>query len=180
MTLFDPVPVTAAALALAVLLAMAAAHKLRAPARFAGQLAGYALLPAALVPAAARLLALVEALLALALLWPSTRAPAALATAALLVLYAGAMALNLARGRRDIDCGCAGPGLERPLGGALLVRNALLAALALLAAAEPLARALGGFDLFVIVAAAAAALFLYAAADGLLAHAPRLARLTGR
>ena len=34
--------------------------------------------------------------------------PPACAAAALLALYAGAIAINLIRGRRDIDCGCAG------------------------------------------------------------------------
>ena len=46
----------------------------------------------------------------------------------LLALYAGAMAVNLARGRRDLDCGCAGPGVRRPVGEGLLIRNGALIA----------------------------------------------------
>lgn len=45
----DPIFVIAAALAVAVILASAATHKLRAPARFASQLEDYQLLPQALV-----------------------------------------------------------------------------------------------------------------------------------
>lgn len=180
MNLLDPVPIHAAALSLTVVLAMAAAHKFAAPARFAEQLAAYALLPPALVAPAARALPFLEALLALALLLPATRAAAGIGAAVLLAGYGGAIALNLLRGRRDIDCGCSGPGLERPLSPALLGRNALLAGIGLLAAAEPLARPLAWFDLFVIVAASATLLLLYAAVEGLQANAPRLARLIGR
>ncbi|MNU02322.1 hypothetical protein D3C72_2459890 [compost metagenome] len=62
----------------------------------------------------------------------------------------------------------------------LLLRNAVLLGLALLATATPLARELGLFDGFVAIAAAAVLLLLYAAVDGLLTNAPRLLKLTGR
>ena len=40
---------------------------------------------------------------------------AAAAAALLLALYAGAIGVNLARGRRDIDCGCGGPASRQPI-----------------------------------------------------------------
>lgn len=176
----DPILIHACALALAAILATAATHKLRAPRWFAAQLEAYALLPAPLVKPAARALPLVEGAVAVALLLPVSRSAAALAAAALLAAYAGAIAVNLWRGRRDIDCGCAGPGESQPLRPVLLLRNAALLGLALLAALPPLPRALGLFDGFVAIAAAAVLLLLYAAADGLLTNAPRLLKLTGR
>lgn len=176
----DPILIHACALALAAILATAASHKLRAPRWFASQLEAYALLPAGLLTPVARLLPLLEGAVALGLLLPVSRGFAALAAGALMLAYAGAIAVNLWRGRRDIDCGCAGPGESQPLRPLLLLRNAALLGLALLAAATPLTRELGLFDGFVAIAAAAVLLLLYAAVDGLLTNAPRLLKLTGR
>ncbi|MNR42534.1 hypothetical protein D3C85_1610600 [compost metagenome] len=62
----------------------------------------------------------------------------------------------------------------------LLVRNSVLVMLALAAGIAPQARDLGLFDGFVVIAASAVALLIYAAAEGLLANAPRLFKLIGR
>jgi hypothetical protein len=176
----DPIFVIAAALAVAVILASAATHKLRAPARFANQVEDYQLLPRSLVRPVARLLPLVEVAVAFALLLPASRGTAALAAAVLLAGYAGAISINLWRGRRDIDCGCAGPEQAQPIRPVLLARNAVLVSLALVASLAPLSRELGIFDSFVVIAASAVALLLYAAADGLMANGPRLLKLIGR
>lgn len=176
----DPIFVIAAALAVAVILASAATHKLRAPARFANQLEAYQLLPQAMVGPIARLLPLLEAGLAFALLVPAARHFAALGAAALLASYALAIGINLWRGRRDIDCGCAGPQQEQPIRPLLLARNTVLVSLALVASLAPLSRNLGLFDAFVVIAASAVALLIYAAADGLMANSPRLLKLIGR
>lgn len=176
----DPIFIIASALAVAVLLASAATHKLRAPGRFAKQLADYQLLPEALVRLIGRVIPLLELLIAFALLVPFSRAIAAVCAAALIALYAAAIGINLWRGRRDIDCGCAGPDQAQPLRPVLLARNAVLVALALLASTTPIVRDLGFFDGFVTVAASAVALLIYAAADGLLANSPLLLKLIGR
>lgn len=176
----DPILIHACALALAAILATAATHKLRAPRWFAAQLEAYALLPQALLRPVARALPLLEGAVALGLLLPFSRTAAAVAAGVLMAVYAGAIAVNLWRGRRDIDCGCAGPGESQPLRPLLLLRNAALLGLALLATLPPLPRELGLFDGFVALAAAAVLLLLYAAADGLLTNAPRLLKLTGR
>ena len=176
----DPVFVIAAALAVAVILASAATHKLRAPARFANQVEDYQLLPRGLVRPVARLLPFVEVAVAFALLVPASRGIAALVAAALLAGYAGAIAINLWRGRRDIDCGCAGPEQAQPIRPVLLARNAVLVGLALVASLAPHSRDLGVFDSFVVIASAAVALLVYAAADGLMANSPRLLKLIGR
>jgi hypothetical protein len=176
----DPIFIIACALAIAVLLASAATHKLRAPARFAKQLADYQLLPYGVVRPFARVIPLVELVIAYALLVPACRSWAALSAASLIALYAAAMGLNLWRGRRDIDCGCAGPDQAQPLRPVLLLRNSALVGLALLASLQPVVRDLGFFDGFVTVAASATALLIYAAADGLLANSPLLLKLIGR
>lgn len=176
----DPIFIIASALAIAVLLASAATHKVRAPARFARQLADYQLLPDLLVRPVARVIPLVELVIAFALLVPAWRAPAALSAAGLIALYAAAIGINLWRGRRDIDCGCAGPDQAQPLRPVLLLRNSTLVVLALLASVSPVVRDLGFFDGFVTVAASAVALLIYAAADGLMANSPLLLKLIGR
>lgn len=176
----DPIFIIASAIAIAVLLASAATHKVRAPARFARQLADYQLLPASLVRPIARFVPLLELAIAFALLVPVSRGWAALSAASLLALYAAAIGINLWRGRRDIDCGCAGPDQAQPLRPVLLLRNSVLVVLALLASVTPIARDMTLFDGFVTVAAAAVALLIYAAADGLLANSPLLLKLIGR
>lgn len=176
----DPIFIIASALTIAVLLASAATHKVRAPARFAKQLADYQLLPDVLVRPVARVIPVVELVLAFALLVPVCRYWAAMAAASLIALYAAAIGINLWRGRRDIDCGCAGPDQAQPLRPILLLRNSVLVGVALLASVLPMARDLGFFDGFVTVAASAVALLLYAAADGLLANSPLLLKLIGR
>ena len=104
-------------------------------------------------------------------------ASAALAAAALLVVYAGAMLVNLWRGRRDIDCGCAGPARRQPLGAGLVARNGVLVAAALAAALPGTARSLTWLDASTIAFASGALALLYVAVEGLLANAPRVAAL---
>ena len=176
----DPIFIIASAIAIAVLLASAATHKVRAPARFARQLADYQLLPDSLVRPVARLVPLLELAIAFALLVPVSRGWAALSAASLLALYAAAIGINLWRGRADMDSGCAGPDQAQPLRPVLLLRNSVLVVLALLASVAPIARDMTVFDGFVTVAAAAVALLIYAAADGLLANSPLLLKLIGR
>ncbi len=112
-----------AAIFVAVVMARAAVHKLQDPS-FEGTLADYQLLPERLVPRAVPLLAGAEVVAALGLCVLATRPFAAALAAALLVIYAGAMAINLLRGRREIDCGCGGPG--DVISWALVARNAAL------------------------------------------------------
>jgi len=89
----DPIYPIVCALALAVVLASAASHKLRAPQRFARQLEDYALVPQALLPLLTRLVPLLEAALALGLLLPACRAWAAVGAALLLIAYAAAIGI---------------------------------------------------------------------------------------
>ena len=78
----DPIFVIACALTIAVILASAATHKLRAPSKFADQVEDYQLLPKALVKPLSRLIPVFELAIALGLLIPASRAIAAPAAAA--------------------------------------------------------------------------------------------------
>jgi len=147
----DPAYSLLAALALALLFATSAYHKLRDLRRFEAILANYRLLPSRITAAAAPAFPLVEIGLATALVIPGTGGPASLAAAALLGVYSLAIGINLARGRRDIDCGCGGDA-GQSIGPGLLARNALLIAIAIGAAVPaPIgARDLSVFDVLTI------------------------------
>lgn len=160
---FDPLPVCIAAAGLAVLWLHAAGAKATDRDVWTMHLAAYGV-PALAVPWLAWLLPLAEAAIGLALVTP-WRAPAALSGAALLGVYALAMAFNLMRGRRP-DCGCGGGPL--PLSWWLVARNVALAGVALVAAAADTGRALGWGEHAVAVAAVALASLLYAAAHQVL------------
>jgi len=175
----DPVADLTLRAALALLFVVAAGHKLRDPRRFRATLAAYRLLPGALAPFAATLVVGLEVAIAAALLVPGARAAGLLAAAALLVVYGAAIGINLARGRRDIDCGCAGPAVRRPINGALVARNATLAAVALAGLAPVHPRALVWVDALTVAGATAALAACWAALDRVIAHAPALARLRG-
>ena len=120
-------------LAIRVLLSLvfltAAYGKLRHWTVFQGVVANYRLLPQELVAPVAYLLPPVEALLGAGLLlglgspWPE------LGAAALLLLFAWAMGLNVHRGRRHIDCGCFQSALKQSLSWKLVIRNIALSML---------------------------------------------------
>lgn len=122
----DPVVILAARGAFALLFASAAWHKLRDRAAFAAVLAAYRVLPAGVVAVAGVGVAMVELATAAAWLAPGTTVYAARATVALLAAYAVAIGVNLARGRRSIDCGCGIGGAAQPIGEGLVARNLLL------------------------------------------------------
>lgn len=172
-------PVVAAILrgGLGVVLLTASAHKLRDIPAFRAAVAEYRLLPEAVAGLAAVLLVLVEVGAALALLVPIDARPAAALAAALLALYTSAIAINLARGRRDLDCGCAGPARRQPIGGALVARNLVLLAAALACALPIGPRALGWVDVATVVVAVATLALLYSAVEQLLATGPARERL---
>jgi hypothetical protein len=169
----DPALQLALHAAAALLFLGAAAHKLRDFAGFRAALEAYAVLPAAAVPAAAAALTAGEAVLGVACAVPGVAAGACLAGALLLAVYGGAIALNLARGRRWIDCGCGGPGGRRPLSPALVARNAALVAGLLLAAPPAAARSLVWLDAVTAAGLLLTLGLLHAALDVALANSAR-------
>jgi hypothetical protein len=171
-------PAVAATLrgALALLLVASAAHKLRDFAAFRAALSAYRLVPERLVVAAAALVACAELVIGGALATGAS-AGAALSAAFLFAGYAAAIAVNLARGRRDLDCGCLGPGAGQPLHPWLVARNLALVAAALACRLPATERELGGIDALTIGAGVATLAALWLAVHGLAANEARLAAL---
>jgi hypothetical protein len=175
----DPVIDAALRASLAVLFAAAASHKLREPRRFRATVAEYRLLPGWLVVPAAVALVGGEVGVATALVLPAWRTAGLIGAAGLLALYGAAIAVNLARGRRDLDCGCAGPAMRRPISGWLVARNAVLVAVALAGLVPPASRPLVWIDAVTILGATTGLAALYAAVDRMLAQLPAMARVRG-
>jgi hypothetical protein len=166
----DPVLDLTIRAGLALLFASTALTKLRDLGGFTAAVAGYRLLPERLARGAALGFVAAELALAAGLLVPALRAPASLGAAGLLVVYAAAIAWNLARGRRDIDCGCGGPFGKQTLSEGLVLRNLALAAAALASTLPVAERALGWLDLWTVLAALACGALLFAAANALRAR----------
>ncbi|MFI5364555.1 MAG: MauE/DoxX family redox-associated membrane protein [Candidatus Binatia bacterium] len=156
--------------ALSVLFGWAAGHKLRDVTAFGEALADYDLLTERWCKLVARLFIAAELCVAGALWIAQCAAVAALGAAGLLAVYGGAIAVNLVRGRRDIDCGCTGAAGRQPLRAVLVVRNALLITAALASALPATARVLTWIDGVTVGFGVVMLVLLYAAADALLAR----------
>lgn len=163
----DPLLVLIAASWTAALLLPAAVAKLGDRGLFHQHLAAYRV-PEALQPALVWGLPLAEALAALGLVTP-WRAAAAMLGAALLLLYGAAIAWHLWQGR-VLDCGCGGAPL--PLSGALVARNAVLAAVAVAAGLPATGRPVGVADMAVAGAALLLGALLFAAFSQVLRSVP--------
>ncbi len=161
---------------LALLFGAAAWHKLADLTSFRAALGDYRLVPERAVSAAAFGLIAAELVSACGLVFS---ARAGFAAAALLALYTVAIGVNLARGRREIDCGCFGPAARQPLSTALVARNVGLIALAFMCALPAGSRALVVLDGLTIAAGIALGALVHGAVNGLLANAPRLRALRG-
>lgn len=140
--------------------------KLKGLAAFTETLGNYRLLPGVLVRPAAVLIAAGELAVGAATLagLPLGDQSGMLGVAALLLVYAAAMSINIARGHDSIDCGCLGFGAARAsLGWDMVMRNVALAAIAVMVFALPAeARALRAIDWISGMGAIAAfALFYY-------------------
>jgi len=151
----DPVFAHSAAAVVGAVLLIGAVDKLREPELWRDAVENYRLLPGAAVPAFARTLPLLEIGAGVLLLPLATRPAGALLALALLAMFTAAIAINLARGRDRIDCGCGGDGT--PLGTAVVLRNVALMLLAVAAAAPLRGRATVWLD---FVAAGLATVFL--------------------
>jgi hypothetical protein len=177
-TMLDPAIATLLALAYALLFGSAAAAKLRDLPAFAATVEAYALLPRSTQRAAALLIVLAEAAVAAGLASGVARMAAAAGGIALLTAYAGAIAINLRRGRRDLACGCGGPGERRPVSAWLVWRNAALATVLGCELLPPGVRPLGLLDGVTICGGVVTVALLYAGLDRLLGDiAPRAAAL---
>jgi Methylamine utilisation protein MauE len=173
----DPVFGWMAAVAAAAIFAASGALKFYDLEAFRGAVANYRLLAQWLATPFAWTAPVLECAAALGLLLSPIRVSAALVLIALLGVFTGAIVINLARGRTDIDCGCFGPALRQRLSWWLLLRNGALFALLALAAMPAGGRPMEFLDLATVAMAAATVVVLYTAANYLIANAPGLRAL---
>lgn len=177
--MIDPAFAMLIVLGIAALLTAAGSHKLKHLALFAETFAAYRLLPDAAARRLAWSIPCAEIGIAAALLWPPSRPWGVMGAIAIFAAYAAALALNLLRGRRDLDCGCAGPGVRRSIAAWMVWRNLLIAGSLFLAALPWIERPLSGADFLTIAGGLAAAATLYGSVDRLLGDiAPRAAALS--
>lgn len=163
----DPAVILACRLLGALVFATAVAGKLAHRHELAGVVANYRLLPEPLAAPAAWMIVSLEALAVLSLASGVRLAAGAALAIGLLCVFALAIGINLARGRREIDCGCFQSGLRHRLSAGLIARNlALSGVLALLfGPTSPIAHPLQWVD---GLGAGFAAYALYRAFDQLL------------
>ncbi|WP_079433404.1 MauE/DoxX family redox-associated membrane protein [Zoogloea sp. LCSB751] len=172
LSLVDPVVGHGCAAAVAAILLMGAWQKLADNGVFRATVELYGLLPAGLVGLFAAAYPVAEVLAAGALLgWADS--PALLLPLGVLSVATLGVAINVLRGRTDLECGCGGDSHPR-LSWALVARNGLLLGAVLLAGAAEDARALVWIDYLSVAALTLALLGLYAAANQLLANQPHL------
>jgi hypothetical protein len=163
------------ALSLGLLLAAAAVHKLREPARFRAALAGYRLLPEAALGAVGVVVIGTELAAAAMVVLPAARPLGGALVAALMAAYGAAIAVNLLRGRTRIDCGCLGFGKSERIAWWMVGRNAALAVAALAARLPAGARPLEALDWLTVAGTVMVVSLLFSAA-GRLASLPSLRR----
>lgn len=169
--MLDPLILKLVSICFALLLLLAAVHKLTALDAFRATLDAYQLLPSVLVAPVSLLVPLSEIVLGAAWLLAIQLPTVALLSAVLLAAYSAAIAINLLRGRIHIDCGCgmaSSAGKDTQLSWRLVVRNCLLIAAALSAMLPASERAIGILDYVTLVAGLLAIVLLYGAANQLL------------
>lgn len=169
---------------LALLFASAALSKLGAGDEFYGVVRNFRILPDPASRVVAVVLPIAELAVAAGLLIGPTAVPAAFGAACLLLVFGLALAVNVVRGRRWIDCGCFRNGLKQTVSWSLVARNLVLAGAALLVARLlPLAPSPALTEALVGLIAGLTAMILYLGASllgGLSAANPRKSSLKGR
>lgn len=177
--MIDPAVDLVLRLALAALLLGGGVAKLRDRAAFRRAIEGHDLLPSYALGFASIAFALAELGLGAALAHSALRGGGDLALAGATVLftvYGAVIVWNLARGRREIDCGCGGAA-HLPVSGWLVARNGVLVVAAVVCTTGTTGRTLGWIDAATIAAGVAVLALLWSAVHGLLAFAGELARL---
>ncbi len=169
--LSDPVVARVFAATLSVIFLVGGWQKLRDPVVFAAAIENYQVLPEGLAAPVARLLPLFELFAGVALLFPQTCDMGGAVAAVLLLMVTAAVAINLWRGQRAIDCGCGGMS-SQPISWALVARNGVLLLLTVPAAQQGAGRALFIGDYVTLVGGVLALVGLYVAVNQLMSNAP--------
>lgn len=183
--MIDPLFVQVIAMGFALIFALAALHKMDDRNTFLSILKAYKILPRFMLRASALCIPMLELMLALGWLQAGllgSRYPViVVASAGLLIVYGLAIAINLLRGRTDIDCGCnlisarksapadKGSESQQSISTNLIWRNVCLALLTLTALTPITARQLGVIDYIGLAGALLVLVLLYASLTQLMA-----------
>ena len=173
----DPAIIAVTRVAGSVIFAGSAAMKFSAPMEFRGAVENYRIVPESMAGQVAWVVPILELAGAVGLVFSATREAAVFLLLGLLAVFTGAIVLNLARGRREIDCGCFGPMMHQHLSGWLVVRNAILTILVASAIAPAETRALLPLDYITTVFGGVGLVILYVVLNYLVANAPVIAML---
>lgn len=165
--------------AIALLFASASAHKLRDLRRFEEIFAAYGVFTSISRWHLSRAIPLLELAVAAGLVFDPSRSYAAVAGIALLSTYAGAIAINLRRGRRDLACGCGGPDERRPIAPWMVWRNVVLALALVLALAPWTSRPVNFTDAVTVVFGVLTLALVYLCVDAMMGYLQRVAQLRG-
>ncbi len=163
----DPVLSLTIRLALSILFVTAAFAKLQKRRDFYAAVLAWQLLPPRWAMKLAGILPWVEAVIAVGLLLDVVATP--FFAAGLLLGYALAMAVNLKRGRYDIDCGCGGA--PQPLSIWLVLRNIVLSGAALAVSLVPAdKRPLQPVDALIVIGTLGVLILAYTSGHRILAR----------
>lgn len=177
----DPLFIRILALGFAILFLLAAVHKLSNRSEFLAILGAYKVLPPLLLRPASLIIPNLEIVIALGwfligVLGVQLRA-VPIISAGLLLVYGSAIAINLFRGRLDIDCGCSFSSSKveksesaQQISGALVWRNSVLSLLALLAVIPTSTRQINTLDYLSLLTATVVCVLIYAAMNQLIAN----------
>jgi uncharacterized membrane protein YphA (DoxX/SURF4 family) len=177
--MIDPVISVTIRLALALLFAAAAWHKLSNHLGFAATVRGYRLLPDRWLRLAAWFFPVVELGIAIGLLYPPAKEAAVFAAVPLLSLYSFAIWQNLTPDGRQIDCGCFASSTKVPLSGWLVARNIVLMLASCVLVMPIRGRALIWVDGLTVLAALFTLWVLWTAGERLASTGPALRRPGG-
>lgn len=170
----DPAITIISALVLSYIFVLAGLHKFQNLSEFRGTLENYQLFSERLLLPLSLLVPTLEIAAGLGLLILPGAGLAAMTVGLLLSLYIFAIAINLLRKRRDIDCGCLGPLQKQTLSEWLIVRNVLLLGLVYFVMDSGGQRQLQWFDWLVIMLATVAGCLFYNIGNQLLVNKDKL------
>jgi Methylamine utilisation protein MauE len=173
--LTDPVAASAVAGFAALVMFAAAWHKFSERDEFIGALDAYQMIPSVLLYPVARVLPMIEIAIGFLSLIPATRSVGLTAFAILIAIYGLAIAINLVRGRNEIDCGCGGE--VHLLSWGLVARNLMLVVLASAMAAPSIDRPYEWLDAITLIVGVLALYGSYLMFDELLRQFGRIAQL---
>jgi uncharacterized membrane protein YphA (DoxX/SURF4 family) len=158
-----------ARLTVAVIFALAAFHAMREWTVYGGIVEQYRIMPRWFAMILARILPPLELTAAAALMLPVASRAGAVLGLCLMVMFTAAIAVNLARGRASIDCGCGGASGQK-LSMGLVLRNLLVMGGLTLALNAPLESVVDGVTTIGVICASLALIALYFAANQLMTN----------